>query len=485
MANGGPFGNPLTTGIALNFEVDMTPYRQMMKDNLQFAQKQAADRKKKEKEFQDLLKNIAYDDSKIHERYRDNARVSYAETIDDLMKLRKNNDLGEMMKRTSELTSQLNYYRQVTDDFNNYSKQDKTKNHVDQQYIDDFNNVSGVDDITLYQSHPNVANLDRDKGGITATPIRRIDDFAFAKKAFDLLPEDVRKDANDNVLRGSYNPQTGSYYFPVEKLADPNAFRSALAQRYIAEQGADGVAHLSTVYGTNPAVDPDTWANPEQAVLNLANKRMQEVLPDYAFQAPGKMIKEKTKKTDFTFGAGGGSTESWTFAPSEGGTVVFEDGVEKNVDNSITFTNKKGGKPTTSITLTKGTLEVDANTGELVESELKTGRSLSKATPVSAVSIGGKRYYKVLNYTNLTPDEENILTMERSQQQLTARQQQKLDKLKADQTFFIPDNETTRNQVWGLLGVPGGTGAYDKIMNQYLPPVGGSQGGASSFNPPS
>ena len=81
MANGGAFGNPLTTGIALNFEVDMTPYRQMMQDNLQFAKTQAAERKKKEKEFQDIMKNIAYDDSKIHTRMRDDARIEYAATI--------------------------------------------------------------------------------------------------------------------------------------------------------------------------------------------------------------------------------------------------------------------------------------------------------------------------------------------------------------------------------------------------------------------
>ncbi len=50
MAKGGAFGNPLTTGIALTFEVDATPYRQMMQDNLNFAKSQAAERKKKEKQ---------------------------------------------------------------------------------------------------------------------------------------------------------------------------------------------------------------------------------------------------------------------------------------------------------------------------------------------------------------------------------------------------------------------------------------------------
>ena len=482
MANGGPFGNPLTTGIALNFDVDMKPYQQMMKDNLDFAKTQAAERKKKEKEFQDILKNIAYDDSKIHERMRPDARVAYAETIDDLMKLRKNNDLGEMMKRTAGLRSELNYLADITTDFKAYAGQDKNKAHVNQDYIDAFNNLEVSRD-QLINDYPNVASLD-EKGRVRSTPIRRIDDAAWAKKAFDLLPEDVKKDASGNIVKGKYNSETGTYYFPVEKIADADAFRDALAQRYIAEQGTDGVAHLSTVYGTNPTVDPDTWSNPEQAILGLANQRMQEVLPDYAFQGQGKMIKEKTKKSDFTFGAGGGSTESWGFAPFKGGTVEFETGGEKNVDSGITFTNKKGGKPTTSITLSKGTLEMDATTGQLIESEFKSGRSLKNATPVSAVSIDGKRYYKVLSYTDLSPREQELLDLEASGQRLTSSQEKILDKLKASQTLYIPDNETTRNQVWTLLGVPGGTATYDKLMNQYLPAVGAAPGAAASFNPP-
>ena len=87
MANGGAFGNPLTTGIALNFEVDMTPYRQMMQDNLKFAQTQAADIKAKQKEFKDILKNITYDDSKILKRRRDGAKVKYAGLISDAIKV--------------------------------------------------------------------------------------------------------------------------------------------------------------------------------------------------------------------------------------------------------------------------------------------------------------------------------------------------------------------------------------------------------------
>ena len=133
--------------------------------------------------------------------------------------------------------------------------------------------------------------------------------------------------------------------------------------------------------------------------------------------------------------------------------------------------------------MSKGTLELDATGNKLVESDITSPRTLNKAVPVSAVSIDGKRYYKVLSYTDLSPEEEMILDLERSNQVLSRDQQKKLDKLKASQTFYIPDNETTRNQVWGVIGVPGGTANYDKIMNQYLPAVGaGSQGVGSKYN---
>jgi hypothetical protein len=57
MANG-PFGNPLTTGIALTFDVDMTPYDNMLKRNAaKAAEKAKADKDLLDK-YNEYAKNI-------------------------------------------------------------------------------------------------------------------------------------------------------------------------------------------------------------------------------------------------------------------------------------------------------------------------------------------------------------------------------------------------------------------------------------------
>ena len=116
------FGNPYSKGVALNFNVDMTPYRQMMKDNLDFAKNQAAERKKGQKEFQDILKNITLDTSKIHERYKKDAMNEYASTINDVMAMQKAGNVGGVHERIGKYNSGMDSYVNATTNFNNYKK---------------------------------------------------------------------------------------------------------------------------------------------------------------------------------------------------------------------------------------------------------------------------------------------------------------------------------------------------------------------------
>ena len=93
MANG-PFGNPLSTGIALSFEVDMTPYRQMHARKMANIEEKKNERKKQQAELQGILKNITVDTSKVHERYKDDAMNEYAATINDVMSSFKSGDVA-------------------------------------------------------------------------------------------------------------------------------------------------------------------------------------------------------------------------------------------------------------------------------------------------------------------------------------------------------------------------------------------------------
>lgn len=288
MANGGAFGNPLTTGIALTFEVDATPYRQMMQDNLNFAKSQAAERKKKEKEFQDVLKNIAYDDSKIHERMRDDARTEYASAINDMIKLKGAGDYGSMMKRTADLESRLNYFRDVTTDFNNYSKQDRNKNYVDQGYIDAFNNVNDVSTEDLIKNYQNIVNYDKERGGVFSTQVRKLDDTKIVNDAINNLPDRFKYDSSGKVIKGQYDPNTGKYFFPMEKVADKDAFKNALSERYLTENPKEGLAHISMMYGLTP--EDLEKNNP----LTYVRQRIDQLLPDEKLESSERVIGKHT-----------------------------------------------------------------------------------------------------------------------------------------------------------------------------------------------
>mgnify|MGYP003134173092 CR=1 FL=1 len=291
MANG-PFGNPLSTGIALNFEVDMTPYRQMHARKMKKLDDQKKEEKKKEQEFKNILKNLAYDDSKIHERMRGKARTAYAGAINDMMGMRGTGDYGAMMQTAADLESELNYYRDVTRDFDAYGKQDRTKNYVDQGYIDAFNNVADVSDAQLADRYQNIVNVDDKRGGLFSSKVRRLNDVDFVNKAIQGLPDRFRRDADGNVVKGEYNPQTGKFFFDMEKIADKEGFKNALSERYVMETGQEGIAHLSQIFGLS-ADDFDGTNKPQM----YARQRIDQLLPSEKLEATEKVIGKPTPKS--------------------------------------------------------------------------------------------------------------------------------------------------------------------------------------------
>ncbi len=221
MANGGAFGNPLTTGIALNFEVDMTPYRQMMQDNLKFAQTQAADRKKKEKEFQDILKNITYDDSKILKRRRDGARVEYASLINDVINLNKNGDRGGVQNRIADFRSGMNNLVDEKTNFNLYEKAAREgKSWTSAEYINAMNglNEGETSDESILKLYPDEIDYDSKSGTFASQAIPKVDAMSWANKILQGMP---LKSTN---LKPELVPETGEYRFPLSKVEDPEAF---------------------------------------------------------------------------------------------------------------------------------------------------------------------------------------------------------------------------------------------------------------------
>lgn len=280
MANGGAFGNPLTTGIALNFEVDMTPYRQMMQDNLQFAQTQAAERNKKEKEFQDILKNIAYDDSKIHTRMRDDARVEYAATIEDVMELKKKNDFGGIMNRIAKFDSKLNNYVDTTTNFRAYEKAaEDGKSWVDMDYINAYNNPDKFDDRYLIDKFSDVATYDKETGVFSAQAIPKQDEVAFVNNYMQGMKDQFVRDDQGKIKRSGVLSETGDYAYLKAKSADPESFYQELGITWLGG-GRNNIEHMRRKLGLKPEDlegSIDTPSGPVAKSLYYATEFMKGV----------------------------------------------------------------------------------------------------------------------------------------------------------------------------------------------------------------
>jgi hypothetical protein len=314
MANGGAFGNPLTTGIALNFEVDMTPYRQMMRDNLQFAQTQAAERKKKQKEFQDILKNVAYDDSKIHQRMRDDARNEYAATINDVIELNKKNDYGGIMNRIAKFDSKLNNYVDATSNFRAYEKASEDgKSWTDMNYINAYNNPEKFDDSYLIENFSDVALYDKDAGVFSAQSIPKQDEVAFVNKYMQGMKDQFMRDDEGKIKRSGFLSETGDYAYLKAKSQDPESFYQELGIAWLGG-GANNVEHMRRKLGLKPEDlegSIDTPSGPMAKSAYYATEFMKGVAEPKMYSEELRRPAKEEKSKGWTFGGGGAKSPNW------------------------------------------------------------------------------------------------------------------------------------------------------------------------------
>jgi hypothetical protein len=456
MANGGAFGNPLTTGIALNFEVDMTPYRQMMQDNLQFAQTQAAEKKKKEKEFQDILKNIAYDDSKIHIRMRDDARVEYAATIEDVMELKKKNDFGGIMNRIAKFDSKLNNYVDTTTNFRAYEKAaEDGKSWVDMDYINAYNNPDKFDDRYLIDNFSDVATYDKEAGVFSAQAIPKQDEVAFVNNYMQGMQPQFVRDDQGKIKRSGVLSETGDYAYLKAKSADPESFYQELGIAWLGG-GGNNIEHMRRKLGLKPEDlegSIDTPSGPVAKSLYYATEFMKGV-------SEPKMYSEELRRPEkeggggFSFSMGSGKSEESIFNKSGGRELKIEGGnvLKTKGQYDITFT-KGAGK--TTMNLTDGSYEIDQNTGEFKKTNVSG--SLSDAIPVAPiVDENGQEWYMAISQGDVADKDVNLATL-----LLAIRQdpdadtlslvQKELAKAKYGKTYLIKGNESVRNQFWGKI----------------------------------
>ena len=111
----GPFGNPLSTGIALSGVIDMvTPVRQAQERKRKRQAEEKAEQDKRAKELGSIMGKIAIDEDKIWWRYHDDARSQYANTIDKVQQMYSAGDYAGMYKTINDFDSRMANYTQAT-----------------------------------------------------------------------------------------------------------------------------------------------------------------------------------------------------------------------------------------------------------------------------------------------------------------------------------------------------------------------------------
>jgi hypothetical protein len=247
MANG-PFGNPLTTGIALTFDVDMTPYDNMLKRNAaKAAEKAKADKDLLDK-YNEYAKNITVDFDKIDYRLHDKARAKYAETLAELNKAVMNKDLhaaNMLMMDSKQFNSNL---VQRTSDLNEIFNQDPTKVYYNPEIEKIWKDRSiPNDDKRIVEIISKYGSQDELIGSFKKSPSRRN-----LKTDVDNLLEGAERRLQPGDKPIMYLPTGEAVY--EQKYTNKDEIRNQVIMDYTSPQNIESTIYMLTEdYGISPS----------------------------------------------------------------------------------------------------------------------------------------------------------------------------------------------------------------------------------------
>ena len=247
MANG-LFGNPLTTGIALTFDVDMTPYENMLKRNALEAQNKAKADKDLLDKYNEFAKNITVDYDKIHWRLHDKARAKYAETLAELNKAVMNKDIhaaNMLMMDSKQFNSNL---VQRTADWNKTFAQDPTKTYYNPAIEQAINDRSiPNEDPRIVEIFTKYGSQDELLGSFNSASSRRN-----MKSDVDNLVKGAKRRLEPGQKPTMYLPTGEAVY--DEKYTNKDDIRNQIMMDYTSPQNITSTIYMLTEdYGMNPS----------------------------------------------------------------------------------------------------------------------------------------------------------------------------------------------------------------------------------------
>ena len=474
MANG-PFGNPLTTGIALTFDVDMTPYDNMLKRNAaKAAEKAKADKDLLDK-YNEYAKNITVDFDKIDYRLHDKARAKYAETLAELNKAVMNKDLhaaNMLMMDSKQFNSNL---VQRTSDLNEIFNQDPTKVYYDPEIEKIWKDRSiPNDDKRIVEIISKYGSQDELIGSFKKAPSRRN------------LKTDV-----DNILKGAerrlqpgdkptmYLPTGEAVYEP--KYTNKDEVRNQVIMDYTSPQNIESTIYmLMEDYGMSPSElqgkdIPETQEKLTAAIDRVFDPIWSSIESEQFKSRPPR----DTNKTDYTRPGVMGkvqiaeatptpiSREAFNFESYKRGAVPFIETeiakiIEQNPGNDAAIAaaiEKKTG-PTgevkdendffgPNIISVRGT---EVNIDKPTEAAKQIADALSQIDEIDFKSISGNFGYSEPTPTEVVKDFEKTATIN-----VFGRDIRKTFKIPKGEVYIVGSKGSKKVKILNAVDVPNST----------------------------
>jgi hypothetical protein len=443
MANG-PFGNPLSTGIALSFEVDMTPYREMHKRKLLAAKEKEEDQKKKQQQYADILKNITPPDaSKIHKKYMPEIQNQYAELIDSAMGYINKNDVASLHKHMFEFDSNAKKAVQATENYKNYVDSDANKT---------FKSIEAIramedDNTALSQIAKDYQNdVEYGDGFLYWATIERPDLLGETNKILQGAEKTIVFDGGKPVVMGRM-PETDEVIYQ-ESVKDPDKVIDYLSGWLMSSPGGNRL--LMDYGGINAGQLDERTPDGMQKRAALAREYVsKEIGPKLYGQKISKIPQEG--KGGFSFSMGSGKSEGSIFNKSGGRELKLEGGnvLKTKGQYDVTFTKGTGR---TTMSVPSGSYVLDPTTGEYKPTSF-TG-SLEDAIPLyPMVGEDNQEWYVAISKGEVSDVDPGkmalVMALIGSGDPQDALEAQKiLDKSKYGQTYLIKGNDSVRNQFW-------------------------------------
>ena len=446
MANG-PFGNPLSTGIALSGVIDIvTPVRQAEERKRQREAAEKKERDQRAKELGAIMGKIAIDEDKIWWRYHDDARLQYADTIDKVQQMYSAGDYAGMYKTINQFDTKMANYIQAT---NQKSKWEDSVRKGDKYYDQTYLNALENRDVDM----PDLVKI-ADESGFGAydpntnilgfiDPVQRIDLREKVKKAIDGQKYMYEKQGKSLKVSGY-----GASGEPVYEMSLQDRQGTTDAVKKSIQPQAVPYMLMEMGYSKE-----DQLKMTPQELDQRLNEAIENTYNLYATKEERGPI-PKEGGGGFSFSMGSGKSEESIFNKSGGRELKIEGGnvLKTKGQYDITFT-KGAGK--TTMNVTDGSYEIDQNTGEFKKTNYSG--SLSDAIPVAPiVDENGQEWYMAISQGDVADKDVNLATLllairPDTDANTLSLVQKELAKAKYGKTYLIKGNESVRNKFWGKI----------------------------------